>query len=104
MADLVHAARVAQREAAQIHEHYVTLLHKTRKDRLPCIGTTEEIIDAEPAVTVGRPVEQRESRLEGACIADEMTSEPPGHEVEQLMRLGRALGEIGSGNQLHAAD
>ena len=85
-------------------EDDVALADEAREDGLPGVGAAEEAVDAIPAIAIGRAIALRHSRLQGSRVGDEMARQPPGDEIEQLMRLDDAVRDVGAGDQLHAAD
>src|SRR5215467_4289383 len=102
--ELMDAAGVAGREAAQVHQDGLAALNEARQCRLPGIGMAEEVIDAEAAIRIARTVALGEAARERSLIAHEMAAELAAQEIEELVRLDGAECDIGAGDHLDAAD
>jgi hypothetical protein len=96
------ASLIGVREAAQVHGDQIAFRHQPRHRWLPAVIAAEELVHAIAAVRVRAVVDLGETALEVAWLDDETVAQPATEEVEELIPVDRAGGEV-RGSELDGA-
>jgi hypothetical protein len=101
---LEHASATLRTEAAQVHDHEGGLAHERRDRRLPDLAGAEQLIDAEAPIGVGAAIEIGKALGQIIGRTNEQAAETAAQKFQEDCRLDRARGQVGTGNQVDAAE
>ena len=103
LAQLVQAAAVRVREAAQVHQDDLASQQQRLERSLPGVVVAQELVDAEAAVRVARFVEVGQPSLQVRLVAHELVAQAAPHESDDVARVEGTAGDVGAADHLDAA-